>query len=329
MHTVSPPATILVTGANGFLGLWQVRELLNRGYRVRGSVRSADKGERIKTLLHEKQPLVEDRFEYIVVPDITKDGAFDEAVTGVDSIIHGASPITLWANDPQELIAPAVGGTTAVLKSALKHGTTVRRVVITGSVVTMMRTDAPPGVYDENDWNDYAVREVEPAWEFYNAHKHEVPWDLTSIGPSFVFGPLPEDPASPDEMVTTASLLWSSFFKDPKPAMRYPPCFNYVDVRDVTEAFIRALEVEAAGGERIVATARAVTWQDWLDAARDLGLLPLLEKEDPNAPKGPLPTASNAKSQRLLGIKYKSLQETVKDTVADFASRGWLKHLGA
>ena len=38
---------------------------------------------------------------------------------------------------------------------------------------------------------------------------------------------------------------------------RQPQCLNYVDVRDVTEMLIRALEVPEAGGERIVANTRA------------------------------------------------------------------------
>ena len=33
-----------------------------------------------------------DRFELVVVEDITKDGAFDEVVGGVDAIPHTASP---------------------------------------------------------------------------------------------------------------------------------------------------------------------------------------------------------------------------------------------
>ncbi|KAI8976324.1 NAD(P)-binding protein [Trametes punicea] len=350
MHTVSPPAKILVTGANGFLGLWQVSELLNRGYVVRGTVRSTDKGEAVKALLREKQPAVADRFEYVVVPNIVEEGAFDDAVKGVDAIIHGASPITTAQISFKELVRPAIGGTMSILKSALHHGQTLKRIVLTASIVCMMRSDAPPGVYTEADWNDHAVNEVErlgkeapapykyqaskvlaerAAWEFYNVHKRQVPWDITTVAPAFTFGPLPNDPHAPEAMVTTLPLLWISLFKTTTPTVRVPPYFNYVDVRDVIEAHMRALEVEAAGGERIMVTAQAVTWQDWRNAAKDLNLLPLLQKEDPDTPQGPFPIVSNEKSKQILNLQYRPLADTVKDIIDDFTARGWLAHLGA
>lgn len=41
------------------------------------------------------------------------------------------------------------------------------------------------------------------------------------------------------------------------PAQVIPAGMNYVDVRDVAEGHIRALEVEEAGGERFLITSRA------------------------------------------------------------------------
>ncbi len=41
-----------------------------------------------------------DRFELVVVEDITKDGAFDEAVKGVDAIAHTASPFHYNSDNP-------------------------------------------------------------------------------------------------------------------------------------------------------------------------------------------------------------------------------------
>jgi dihydroflavonol-4-reductase len=40
---------ILVTGASGFVGKWTVVQLLQKGYRVRGTVRSiGSKGEQVR-----------------------------------------------------------------------------------------------------------------------------------------------------------------------------------------------------------------------------------------------------------------------------------------
>lgn len=64
-----------------------------------------------------------------------KEGGFDEAVKGVDAILHIASPLYrtappgVWKN----IIEPAKVGTTAVMRAALKHNPNVKRVVITSS----------------------------------------------------------------------------------------------------------------------------------------------------------------------------------------------------
>ena len=36
---------VLVTGASGFIATWLIRTLLEKGYAVRGTVRSKDKGQ--------------------------------------------------------------------------------------------------------------------------------------------------------------------------------------------------------------------------------------------------------------------------------------------
>jgi nucleoside-diphosphate-sugar epimerase len=41
------------------------------------------------------------------------------------------------------------------------------------------------------------------------------------------------------------------------------PGRGWVDVRDVAYAHVRALEVPAAGGERIIICAGSFVWQDW------------------------------------------------------------------
>lgn len=47
--------------------------------------------------------------------------AFDDAVKGVVGVVHMASPFHSKAEDPKELIGPAVGGTEGILQSLKKH----------------------------------------------------------------------------------------------------------------------------------------------------------------------------------------------------------------
>lgn len=68
MPTIQPPSKVLVTGANGFIAIWVVNTLLEKGYFVRGTVRSSDKG----THLEKTFSKYGDKFEVVVVPDITE-----------------------------------------------------------------------------------------------------------------------------------------------------------------------------------------------------------------------------------------------------------------
>jgi nucleoside-diphosphate-sugar epimerase len=68
MPTVSPPAKVLVSGASGFIAVWVISTLLERGFSVRGTVRSLDKGKHLQKTFERYG----DRFELAVVPDIAK-----------------------------------------------------------------------------------------------------------------------------------------------------------------------------------------------------------------------------------------------------------------
>jgi len=72
MPAIQPPSKVLVTGANGYIGLWVVRVLLQRGYSVRGTVRTAQKGEALAELLQRKEGERANAFEYVAVENIDK-----------------------------------------------------------------------------------------------------------------------------------------------------------------------------------------------------------------------------------------------------------------
>jgi len=71
MPTISKGDKVLVTGANGYVAMWLTRLLLERGYRVRGTVRTSDKGEYIQRYLATLGGGLEEGFEYVVAEDLT------------------------------------------------------------------------------------------------------------------------------------------------------------------------------------------------------------------------------------------------------------------
>lgn len=93
-------ATVLVSGASGYVASWVCLQLLERGYTVRGTARSAAKGKWMKDM-YAKRGL--DKFDCVVVEDLEnvslraliggnvmyscfskQENAFDEAVKGVE-----------------------------------------------------------------------------------------------------------------------------------------------------------------------------------------------------------------------------------------------------
>jgi nucleoside-diphosphate-sugar epimerase len=73
--------TVLVTGANGYIGARTIEAFLKAGYSVRGSVRSKASAKGLLDALSEYAGA--GRLEIVEVPDITALGAFDKAAEGV------------------------------------------------------------------------------------------------------------------------------------------------------------------------------------------------------------------------------------------------------
>ncbi len=59
---------VLVTGANGYVAVWVVKSYLEKGFAVRGTVRSESKGKYLRQLFQSYG----DKFELVVVDDITR-----------------------------------------------------------------------------------------------------------------------------------------------------------------------------------------------------------------------------------------------------------------
>ncbi|KAG7439978.1 NAD(P)-binding protein [Guyanagaster necrorhizus] len=343
-------AKVLVSGANGYIAIWVVRTLLERGYSVRGTVRSAEKGRHLLDIFKGYG----DKIEVVVVEDITTEGAFDEAVKGVDAIAHTASPFHLKAVDPQELIGPAVKGTVGMLASALKNGSSVQRIVVTSSCAAILHVSPEPKVFSEVDWNEQSIKEVgeqgkdasgiakyrasktlaeRAAWDFYKKHKHEIQWDLAVINPPFVFGPFIHDSPSIDSLNESARVWYSTVAKadaggrSPEFLATQGSC--WIDVRDLAEGHTRAMETPAAGDERIIISVGPFVWQDWIDTANALSPSPIpshtLPKGVPDGGKGAKHAVyyDTAKEKKIFGLKLRTMEETARDTLADFERRGW------
>ncbi len=351
MPAIKPNSHVLVTGGSGFIAIWTVYQLLERGHKVRATVRSTEKGQYIEQLFSSK---FSGKFDFVIAEDLEKEGAFDEAVKGVDAVLHTASPFHFnIEGDPKKtLINPAVNGTRNVLTSILKHGSNVQRVVITSSFAAILdSTREGHIVYTEKDWNISSVENVEKqgkdqagpdayrasktiaertAWEFVQSNTPS--WDLVTVNPPLVFGPIIHQVNSAEKLNTSVAQVWGLFHGSKKEEDLLAPAGNCVDVRDVAYAHVQSLETEEAGGNRFAASLGTFTWQDVADAIRSDPNVPQEWKD--KVPKGKEGEGKNVKQNELdgskatkvLGLKYIQLKDVVGDMVAslaDYEKRGW------
>ncbi|CAL1707943.1 unnamed protein product [Somion occarium] len=345
MPATQAGSTVLVTGANGFVAMWVVRKLLEEGYHVRGTIRSASKGDYMRKVFED----LGDKLELVVVPDIEKEGAFDEAVKGVDAVVHMASPYHFGAVDPAELIDPAIRGTLSILQSALKYGTNIRRIVITTSTAAMVRPTNTPIVFTEDDWNDASIQEVKEksrdapgyikyfasktlaeraAFDFVEKNKESIGWDLVTIAPPY---PMINELSSPSSANASLAEWYQAILESAKSPEELKTSGNaWADVRDIALAHVRAIQQPEAEG-RITVSADSFNWHDWVDVVHSLNPSPYppnsYVQSDPSYdPKTAvrLLNFDTTKARRVLGIdKYISMEQSARDMLEDFRSRGW------
>ena len=249
--------TVLVTGASGFIGLHCVHQLLEQGYRVRGTVRSVARANEVRDAMTASLGAdCAQRLE-LVEADLANDDGWDAAVAGCKYVHHVASPFpNNIPNDENELIKPAKEGTLRVLKAAAQAG--VRRVVLTSSLAAVSSGHPPDDsrVFTEDDWS--IVERCPPypksktlaeraAWDFVADLEGDAPMELSVINPGAVLGPVLNHHYS-----TSGELVRKLLAREmPGIAQIGFPC---VDVRDVASAHLAAMTEPAAAGQRFCCT---------------------------------------------------------------------------
>lgn len=256
--------TVLITGASGYIAKHTVLRFLNAGFHVRGSIRSQRRADEVRDAVASgvSSDVDLDSTLSFVTLDLSSDGGWEEALSGVDVLVHMASPFPIaQPKNADELIRPAVDGTLRALRAAKANG--VSRVVLTSSVAAITGSEAKSGsAFTEEDWTEvdhptsspYMVSKTlaeRAAWDFVTNDAPEL--SLTVINPGFVLG-APLDSNYGSSIETIERVLRA---KDPAvPDLS----FTTVDVGDVAEMHLRAAQRPESSGERIVAAARVMSF---------------------------------------------------------------------
>ena len=337
---------VCVTGAAGFVAAHIVRTLLARGYRVRGTVRHPERAADLGFLTG--LPGAAERLE-LVKGELLDARGWDAAVAGCDYVMHTASPYQIDVADPQrDLVDPAVRGTRHVLDACLWAG--VKRVVLTSSMAAV--TDEPDSRHTltEADWNTKSSLDRNPyyyskvlaereAWKMVTHEK--APFELVVINPYLVLGPS----LSPGVNYSTQILV--NLANGAYPAIP-PLTWGCVDVRDVAEAHVRAMETPSAAGrylcvnEIISVAEMAELMRKFgvqgkipsrrMDGALGTALLKLFSYSQPRGTGsymrshlGRVPTYDVSKIRRDLGLEFIPVLTTVLDTLEDLRRRGLIQ----
>ncbi|GAA5992961.1 hypothetical protein JCM5350_003061 [Sporobolomyces pararoseus] len=349
MPTITEQSHVLLTGVSGFLAAHIAQQLIERGFKVRGTVRSKEKGE----FLTKQVVKNSDKWEYVIVEDVEKEGAFDEAVKGVDAVLHTASPFHFNVNDPHEdLINPAVRGTKNLLRAASKENK-IKRVVITSSFAAIVNPYDPVYIFKEDkDWNEYSPKQVEEkgkdvdpaqayrasktlaeraAWDFIE--KEKPGFDLATINPPLIFGPIIHDVPSPDKLNTSVANFYK-FLTGEKDSEAATAGFgSMVDVRDVAQLHIDALVTEGASNQRFSVSNTDSSYQPLLDLFFEkapsslLEAFPRAEKGKPGTPKPKQNQIDNSKAKKTFNWEPISVERTVLDMAQSLAEyeKKWQK----
>jgi dihydroflavonol-4-reductase len=332
---------VLVTGATGYIGLHCIHQLLNQGYAVNGSVRSPERKDEIFEALKNHNTSTEHLNLFTF--DLNDDEGWDQGMEGCDYLLHVASPIALENHDEDFFVKPAVAGVKRAMKFAKKHN--VKKVVLTSSVAAIFETMETKSYYDETDWSDpdnpaishYSKSKTlaeKAAWDYVEKENH--PFELAVINPALVIGPS----LSGDLGESNKAIVMVATGKMP---VAVPLQFGYVDVRDVAEAHILAMQNPASNGERFALAEKDLWYKDVAKVLKENGFdkaptfaVPVwLAKILANFSKelkltlpylGRLRSVKNAsKAKDILGWKPRPAEESILEIAQQIQDMGLIK----
>ncbi|EED11488.1 aldehyde reductase II [Talaromyces stipitatus ATCC 10500] len=276
MGSIFPPGgLVLITGVNGFLASHLVLELVERGYAVRGTVRSTESASWITKAVKTRYPT--GKFDVLVVPSLSAPGIMDDLIRDVDGIAYVAADTSLNA-DHTQVIPPGLEALQAALESAAR-APSVKRFVLTSSytaAVDTLEVAPQPGSevrVSKDSWNETSsIRARTPppyspmhALVVYQALKTECErlfWKFASdekpgfvqnsVLPGFVIGPIVHS-----QQRGSTSALVKGYFDDPSnnQQLAWISAPWVVDVADNALLHLAGLTDEAVRNERLLALA--------------------------------------------------------------------------
>lgn len=333
---------VLVTGGSGYLAGWVIAELLDQGYRVRTTVRDADRSGAVRAAVAEASGGDAAGSIEFAVADLLDDAGWAEAMRGVDYVVHTASPLGFTPGE--DVVRTAREGVRRVLGAASRAG--VRRTVLTSSGVAAVPSDrsvpASETVWAEASgsprkaYNDSKIHAERDAWSL----AAETGLELAAVLPTFMQGPPLGAPGRQGSVEIVRRLLAGGVPAIPNVG------WDVVDVRDVARLHLLAMTSPAAAGERFIGSGGFLWWRDIARLLRERlpaesrkvprrrmpdGIVRLLGRGNPQLAMlgeqlGIRTVVDGSKAQRVLGWRSRPVEQTIVDTARALVAKGALEH---
>jgi dihydroflavonol-4-reductase len=250
--------SILVTGANGFVGAAIVRALIADGESVVALARQTSDLRNLDAL-----PVA------VRFGDLLDPGSLRSAMRGCQHVIHAAADYRLWSPDPRKMYRTNVDGSVNVVDAALAEG--IVRMVYTSSVAVLgIREDRIPG--DEEtpvaieDMIGHYKRSKFLAEQAVRVRAAETGMRVVIVNPSTPIGPGDIKPTPTGRIIVDAATGKMPAYVDTG--------LNVVHVDDVARGHLLALR-HGRDGERYVLGGSDLSLREILTlVAKQLGRTP-------------------------------------------------------
>eukprot|EP00698_Gefionella_okellyi_P021243 TRINITY_DN6828_c0_g1_i1.p1 TRINITY_DN6828_c0_g1~~TRINITY_DN6828_c0_g1_i1.p1 ORF type:complete len:334 (-),score=57.87 TRINITY_DN6828_c0_g1_i1:36-1016(-) len=320
---------VCVTGASGFIASHLVKQLLEKGYTVHGTVR--DSSNEKKTAHLRALPNASTRLK-LFDAELLDGKSFDKAIQGCAGVFHTASPLSADGGDagPQgeNYIKPAVEGALNVLNAAMREPK-VHRVVLTSSTAAVFGKQEPNDhLWTEDDWSNsdaqlqrknwYAASKTlaeRAAWHFMQEHTH-CHFTLATILPTMVLGPMLQ-PQVNESTGMVVKILKGERKEIPDMSM------SFVDVRDVAAAHIAAYEESTAAG-RFLCMAQSVHMEDFYEMCRAIMPGAPVATAIAGGKRTAQPSRFTTQKAQAIGVTFRGVQEALQASVDSLKSIGAL-----
>ena len=257
---------VFVSGGSGYIAMYCIKILLNKGYQVITSVRKQEKINLVKDSLS-KNSINYDNLEFCIL-DLLEDDGWDDALKNCDFAIHMASPVIPGDVDYDMLVKPAFEGMKRCLNSAIKND--VKKFVLTSSFAAIYGNSKTE--YDDNDWTDLSDKTHMPyvisktkaekgMWDIIENSKSEI--DACAINPVLVLGPSMTGILSMSNRLTIKKLFKLPFIPNLS--------VSVVGVNDVADAHIMAMESVNSKGKRFLLSEKTINLAELCKILRNSG----------------------------------------------------------